>query len=566
MKVPVLWVSYHDGTPARGYWDQGVIERLLQGKLWKPVVGHTFASEDEWTEGMADGAVVVLPARHHASDVERLNQDLSRLPWVLLLLTGDEEHVFPVDQLKHRRMLVYEMTPRPGSSADRYLPNGWPQQAQDLLPTYAIEARDRPFDWYFAGQVTHSRRHECVQQLRDLKQPSGVLIETGGFTQGLPQPLYYSNMASAKVVPCPSGPMTPDTFRLYEALEAGCLPIADSRTPNDAEPTGYWQQLFGEEVPFPVVDDWGALPGLIEYHRDVWPSTANRAFAWWQGYKRRLTYQMHDDINQLAGGDAMNRASTLLDRVTVLIPTSPIPSHPSTSVIETTIQSVRERLPNAEIIIMLDGVREEQEERRQDYEEYQRRLLWKCNHEWVNVLPLRFEEHHHQVAMTRTALKFVKTPAVLFVEHDTPLCEGIPFEGLVSAVEAGTADVVRLHHEALILDDHRHMMLDQEPVDIGGVPMMRTAQWSQRPHVASTDFYRRILDDHFGANARTMIEDKMHGVVANAYITRGKAGWQDYKLWIYAPEGDMKRSYHLDGRDNDPKYEMNFDDRELRVK
>lgn len=563
MKVPVVWVSYHDGTPARGYWDQGIIERLLQGKLWKPVTGHTFASEDEWTEGMADGAVVVLPARHHANDVERLNQDFSRLPWVLLLLTGDEEHVFPVDQLKHPRMLVYEMTPRRDSTADRYLPNGYPLHALDHLSGYGIAAHQRDYDWFFSGQVTHERRRACVEQLRSMKEGDGssVLVETEGFTQGLKPTEYFHFMASAKIVPCPSGPVTPDTFRLYEALEAGCLPIADDRTPQDEAASGYWRQLFGfeDDLPFPIINDWSDLPGLMRYHLDVWPSSANRASAWWQGYKRQLTYRIHDDISQLAGGETESPRSTLLDRVTVLIPSSPIPSHPDTSVIETTVQSVRERLPDAEIIIMLDGVRSEQEERRQDYEEYQRRLLWKCNHEWTNVLPLRFEEHQHQVAMTRAALKLVKTPAVLFVEHDTPLCEDIPFEGLVSAVEAGAADVVRLHHEALILDDHRYMMLDQEPQDVGGVPMMRTAQWSQRPHVASADFYRRILDDHFGANARTMIEDKMHGVVANAFASRGKAGWQDYKLWIYAPEGDMKRSYHLDGREDDPKYEMNFD-------
>ena len=33
------------------------------------------------------------------------------------------------------------------------------------------------------------------------------------------------------MIPCPSGPATPDSFRLWEALEAGCVPIADGYAP-----------------------------------------------------------------------------------------------------------------------------------------------------------------------------------------------------------------------------------------------------------------------------------------------------------------------------------------------
>jgi hypothetical protein len=33
-------------------------------------------------------------------------------------------------------------------------------------------------------------------------------------------------------------------------------------------------------------------------------------------------------------------------------------------------------------------------------------------------------------------------------------------------------------------------------------------------------------------------------------------GWYNWRLWIYTPEGNIKRSYHLDGRGGDPKFEM----------
>lgn len=246
------------------------------------------------------------------------------------------------------------------------------------------------------------------------------------------------------------------------------------------------------------------------------------------------------------------------DAITVLVPTSPISSHPDTSIIEETIKSVRDRLPTAEIIIMIDGVRTEQEHYQANYQEYIRRLLHLCNDQWTNVLPLIFDEHNHQASMTRIALKEVKTLCVMFVEHDTPLCEDIPFGHISQSIFDGTANVVRLNHEASILPDHKHMMLDDSSVIQNGIPLVRTAQWSQRPHIASTEFYKWILDTYFTSSSRTMIEDKMHSVLHTAYITRGLAGWNKFKVWLYTPEGDQKRSYNLDGRKSDPKFDMVF--------
>ena len=38
-------------------------------------------------------------------------------------------------------------------------------------------------------------------------------------------------MTAARSPQCPSGYATPDSFRLYEALEAGCVPLADMTAP-----------------------------------------------------------------------------------------------------------------------------------------------------------------------------------------------------------------------------------------------------------------------------------------------------------------------------------------------
>ena len=56
--------------------------------------------------------------------------------------------------------------------------------------------------------------------------------------------------------------------------------------------------------------------------------------------------------------------------ITVVIPTSPIPSHPSTAIIDETIASVRKQLPDSRIIVTADGVRAEQVGMANNYFEY----------------------------------------------------------------------------------------------------------------------------------------------------------------------------------------------------
>lgn len=239
--------------------------------------------------------------------------------------------------------------------------------------------------------------------------------------------------------------------------------------------------------------------------------------------------------------------------VTVLVSTSPIPSHPSTKLIEETVASVRRHLPDAEIVLMCDGVRAEQEHRRADYDEYLHRLLWLAAHEWDSAVPLAADDHQHQANMTRRALTLVDTPLILFMEHDTPLVtdEPIDWPAVTEALLADELDLVRFHHEAHILDCHRYLMVDQEPQSVKGCPVMRTRQWSQRPHVARVDFYRRLLDDHFPPSARTMVEDLAYSVVQ-------RYPWRFHRLAIYAPQPNMKRSLHTDGREGEDKYEMQF--------
>lgn len=265
------------------------------------------------------------------------------------------------------------------------------------------------------------------------------------------------------------------------------------------------------------------------------------------------------------------------DLVTVLVTTSPAPLHPSTEHIEETIASVRAQLPLAEVIVVCDGVRPEQEDRRADYEEYQRRLMLLCEHSWASVLPVRMEEWGHQANAVRAGLDAVRTPLLLFVEHDTPLVGEIDWPALCALAMSGEANAIRFHFDVAIHADHEPGMVDHETrwwggsdegtgyvsgdEPFGGLPVRRTKTWWQRPHVARADFYRSRVMPLFSPESRTMIEDLLYGVVSSDHLERGEAAWWDWRLWLYTPEHEvlgMKRSSHLDSRGDAPKFDMKF--------
>ena len=139
------------------------------------------------------------------------------------------------------------------------------------------------------------------------------------------------------------------------------------------------------------------------------------------------------------------------------------------------------------------------------------------------------------------------------MEHDTPLCEEIPFTAISEAITDKVVDVVRFHFESHILHPHRH--LSRGSFTHKGIPYARTAQWSQRPHLASTHYYKKILEQNFldddNGLKKTMIEDKMHGVAQEHE--------DQHRIAFYRPKGNMKRSYHLDGRGEDSKFEEEFE-------
>jgi hypothetical protein len=147
---------------------------------------------------------------------------------------------------------------------------------------------ERKYLWSFAGDTKKITRGEMLAEMGKL--PRGFTHFTSGFgaPDALPTADYRALMDETTVVPCPGGWSNLDTFRCYEALEAGCVPIVEKRPGFD-----YFTHLLGVH-PFPAVANWvegAALVRRLESSGQLEPLRAACA-GWWADYKPRLRAEM----------------------------------------------------------------------------------------------------------------------------------------------------------------------------------------------------------------------------------------------------------------------------------
>jgi hypothetical protein len=236
-----------------------------------------------------------------------LNKFLRDFRSVLVFMTANEEGDLDPRDIQHERMRMWIQTPTRAQRqwASCGIPWGWTPGFDgtrwlERLPGYEAVEADRMLDFSFVGQVTHDRRRGCLDSIeREMKRPNCVLT-SHGFGRGLPKHLYFELLVNSKVVLCPSGPQTADTFRAWEALEAGALPIVDNDNPRDSQDDDYWDYIAGPNHPFKPIEYWGFdLSGRLDYYLENWRMSQAFVLGWWQGKKRFWQEKFKTDLEML---------------------------------------------------------------------------------------------------------------------------------------------------------------------------------------------------------------------------------------------------------------------------
>ena len=101
----------------------------------------------------------------------------------------------------------------------------------------------------------------------------------------------YSEILSSTIfLPCPNGTVHPESYRLYEALECGCIPIVENSY-------RYFDRAYPNN-PFIKVDKWADAKKLINFsNENQIKEKQKECNLWWMKYKRNLKESILEKVN-----------------------------------------------------------------------------------------------------------------------------------------------------------------------------------------------------------------------------------------------------------------------------
>ena len=225
--------------------------------------------------------------------------------------TDDRGFYADVDYvLRHYWFRPAAQKPSESSLGVLWVPNGYgnlvgPMPAQSILPM-----ADRHVGGFFAGCMeTRDERQDMVNVVEAAKLPFQV-VKTPAFGQGLGPASYTAFLANARFALVPGG-NSPETIRLYEALETGAIPIM-LRSEFVSEP-----EALGDP-PIVLLERWDDLPAFYERYADtaspavITELQAKQAqiLAWWRQFVARQQDRVAALIDASFGRSSQERSRT----------------------------------------------------------------------------------------------------------------------------------------------------------------------------------------------------------------------------------------------------------------
>jgi len=186
-----------------------------------------------------------------------------------------------------------------------WAPGGFKTGVGPRSPFQLKRANERQSLSSFLGWINNSVSHNnerasfvapataCGQDL--------YMMPSNGFAGGYNVGLYSAIMEDSIFAPCPAG-NAPETIRLYDALELGCIPISLSH-----------EFLLSKDalasigpVPFPILGSWAELPQFLGDMKAKALSNPNeilelqlRCINWWSDFKVAIQKKIFDRITAL---------------------------------------------------------------------------------------------------------------------------------------------------------------------------------------------------------------------------------------------------------------------------
>lgn len=276
--IDIVWFGGY-----RGSWDHGLLMSIFDKHP------DIFIQHNTKNPPTSEKAIVIIIGRPNEKQVREY---LEKIKSGLVILTSDEDSFFDWKAAIPERFEIWTQYYAPNKSEIKTrLLLGAPSRIKD----YQTSPLPKKYLWSFIGQVQNPHRQRCVEVLKQMlsEGAAGYLKIVEGFSGNISGEVEYQNyldiMRQSKFVICPSGSMCTDTFRVYEAMECGAIPVVELNSPRDDEEFFYWAEV-DDTMLFPMLHAWSDLPEILNANYHNVETTCKI----WQQYKSDLEQKLLD--------------------------------------------------------------------------------------------------------------------------------------------------------------------------------------------------------------------------------------------------------------------------------
>jgi hypothetical protein len=279
-------IVYHaPSTDPRGLLEINWLEELFGKPIcWKPYTELASAAPNPWILYFCDKS---SKATEEATQRER-DECLSRGPPVRILHLSDEAGTEDLGFYAKATAVFRNYWRKDLPSNATVLPLGYARSRHARHYPVAPTFDERPLLWSFAGSLDRPGRAEALAMLRPLTpNKEHTKGEWSGATV-LEAQGYNDLLRSTKFVPCFRGFASLESYRLYEALEQGAIPIYVPSESNGSKDE--WREALGSH-PFLGFPSWAKaaeLLPLLASQSEAMERHRRECQTWWSAKKAEL--------------------------------------------------------------------------------------------------------------------------------------------------------------------------------------------------------------------------------------------------------------------------------------
>lgn len=260
-----------------------------------------------------DSASVVLIARSGSGYEFIIDRFISLGIHFGVFLLSDERFIDAMPYISSRYcMFIYRNYYKPithFSSKLRHFALGYKNGIQSSIKPIL----SRRYVWSFCG-ASRSHRIKACSFFKDIHPHHLKFTSTFNDPHGLNTSDYMALLSNSMFSICPVGAISTDTFRLYESLELGSIPIALSSDQYYLYLPSYWRSIFPSQPPFLHAQNWSTVRASLLHTLSspfLLTSLQSSVIAFWNSYKYSLKQSISSDLSILASAASHSSITSL---------------------------------------------------------------------------------------------------------------------------------------------------------------------------------------------------------------------------------------------------------------